>query len=151
MRRLLRIALLTLCLLPTAVRAAGPDDSARAVMSLLEQASAQRLEADYSFALVRGGTPVLCSGHAVVQTPMFRISGNGVEIYCDGVSLRYLDPQAREEYIEPAVGLEDYLKENIADIRDFKASNIVITPRSDSRSMFEAPQTGSDWVVTDLR
>lgn len=132
-------------------RAAEPDRSLDEIKAVLEKIPGHRAEADYSFKLMQGGTAVNCAGHAVVQDNMFHISGNGMEIYCNGKTIIYLDPEKKEAYIEDAIRLEEYIKGNIASIREFKTSLFRIHDISGDCSEFEAPKFDGSWVVTDLR
>lgn len=131
--------------------AGTPDSSIAGLSEILAELPGNRIEADYSFSLMQNDVPVLCSGHAVLQQGYFHISGNGLEIFCDGTIVTYMDFEAKEAYVESAVRLEDYIRNNLQSVKDFKVKNVRKAPASDDISVFKAPATGQDWVMTDLR
>lgn len=152
MRRLAYItAILSLLLTSGISGAASGTDTDKELQKVLRLIEGHRVECDYSFSIVENGIPVLFNGHAVFQTGYFHISGNGLEIYCDGKDIRYLDLEAKEAYIESAVRIEEYIASNIGNVKDLKTGNIKSAQPSDDLSVFTAPELGPEWVVTDLR
>ena len=153
--KLIARILTILCLLPIAGRmevcATEPDRSMEELRSVLEKLPGNRIEADYSFKLMQGRTAVNCNGHAVLQDKCFHVFGNGMDIYCNGQTITYLDPDRKEAYIEDAVKLDEYVKANLDAIRDLKTSRVSSSKASDNLSEFDAPELDGDWVVTDLR
>ena len=107
-----------------------------------------RIRVNYSFVMQK----VQCSGSITVQIPCFKASGNGLDIYSDGITRWTVDPESKEVYIENAEGPDDYLK-YLLDIENLKLSDLVSTPLSDDLSMFvfDVSALDSSWVVTDLR
>ena len=107
-----------------------------------------RVRVDYSFVMQK----VHCSGTITVQIPCFKASGNGIDVYSDGVTRWTVDPESKEVYIEEAEGPDDYLK-YLLDIEDLKLSDLTTTPITDDLSMFvfDVSKLDSSWVVTDLR
>lgn len=131
--------------------AAEPDKSLEELKAVLEKVPGHRVEADYAFSLMQGKTAINCTGHAVIQENLFHIVGNGMEIYCNGTTITYLDPVRKEAYIENAVRLDQYVKANLSSIRGLKTSRVSVTAVSDNLAEFDAPVFDEDWVVTDLR
>lgn len=146
MKRLAAI-LLFLCMSCPRGAASLPEE----MVSLLAKAQDHRVEADYSFSVTSGDVPVLYSGHAVFQGDRFRISGNGLEIYCDGRTISCLDFNAREAYIEDAVRIDEYIDGSIGSVRDFKSSSVSVHELSSDDSVFSVPDLDAGWVITDLR
>ncbi len=112
------------------------------------------------------------TGNAVIsfQGTSFKMSGNGIEAYCDGVSFWTLDKEAREVYIESLTPeSEEYMRELSAKLMELKqnSKSSFISPegqevhikvnsikKSDGKdiSSFRPSQKfDSSWVVTDLR
>lgn len=148
MKRLAAILSLTLICLAQGAKA---QDLPVELTSILYQVPDHLVELDYSFSIVKDKVPVLFSGHAVLQSNCFHISGNGLEIYCNGDTIEYRDYERKEAYIESAVRLEDYIKDNIGSVKDFKATNVKVSPPTGDASLFNAPAPGDGWVSTDLR
>lgn len=107
-----------------------------------------RVRVNYSFVMQK----VHCNGTITVQIPCFKASGNGIDVYSDGITRWTVDQESREVYIENAEGPEDYAM-YLLDIEDLKLSDMVSTPLSDDLSMFVFDVSALDgsWVVTDLR
>ena len=137
--------------LVSAICFAGTPDGMAELDRIFAELAGNRIEVDYSFSLMQNEVPVLCSGHAVFQQKYFHISGNGLEIFNDGTTITYMDFEAKEAYVESAVRMEDYIKENLKSVRDLKISNFRKLPESDDLSAFKAPEPGPEWVMTDLR
>ena len=152
MKRFAYITAMLACLLTCGLfYGAGRTETSAELKRILNQIDGHRVECDYSFSINENGVPVIFSGHAILQTGYFRISGNGLEIYCDGKAIHYLDMEAKEAYVESAVRLEDYIASNIGNVQDLKTSNVKSTLPSDDLSVFMVPELGSEWVITDLR
>lgn len=139
MKRLIVIALLSLFCF-----AAGAQD----LDTVRKKLDVSRIRVDYSFIMQK----VHCSGTITVQIPCFKASGNGIDVYSDGVTRWTVDPESKEVYIEDAEGPDDYLK-YLLDIEDLKLSDLVSSPISDDLSMFifDVSKLDGSWVVTDLR
>lgn len=137
-----RFALITL-MLGLCIAAAAQDLDA-----IRKKLDVSRIRVDYSFVMQK----VHCSGTITVQIPCFKASGNGIDVYSDGITRWTVDPESKEVYIENAEGPDDYLK-YLLDIEDLKLSDLVSTPLSDDLSMFvfDVKALDSSWVVTDLR
>ena len=148
-----RLALTILLSLSAAClfNATGKDDSLKELDKVLSVLPGHRVGADYSFKIMQGDVPVLFSGHATLQSGYFRISGNGLEIYCDGNSISYLDFKAKEVYVDSAQMLEDYIRANMNSITDLRVEKVKTEEQSDDISIFVVPALDDSWVVTDLR
>lgn len=123
------------------------------VAKVLSKLEANRISATYDCVIDQNGIPVHLSGNAVVQGGCFHIAGNGIEIFCDSEKLCYKDPESKEVYIEDAVNLESYIKDNIASVKDIKLTNVKYAPLSEDMSAFtlDTAALGKSWTVTDLR
>lgn len=123
------------------------------VMALLEQRMQNRISADYSFYIDRDGTKILFSGNVLVQDDMFRIKGNGVEVYSDSAAFYVVDRKAKEVCIESCKKVEEYIKENVSNVQDLRISNVVRENKSQDISafVFIPDELGAGWVITDLR
>ncbi len=138
------------------------------VMSAQEQ-ECLTFDVDYSMEVTESAK---LSGNAVVtiQDNAYRMSGNGIEAYCDGSSIWMLDNEAKEVYIEsvgsasesylsnPAQVLKELSKEQegtytLDDGRKvhIKVNSIKKSDRKDVSSFRPTVEFNSDWVVTDLR
>lgn len=116
--------------------------------TIRQKLGVSRIRVNYSFVMQK----VHCSGTITVQIPCFKASGNGIDVYSDGVSRWTVDPESKEVYIENAEGPDDYLK-YLVDIEDLKLSDLVSSPISDDIAMFvfDVSKLDDSWVVTDLR
>lgn len=88
-------------------------------MSLLdrlsERISKSCLELDYSYSLRISGVNNIGQGRLQCQGYMWKMAGNGVEMYCDSSALWVVDPANKEVVIEPAeVGEKVQLQTNPA-------------------------------------
>jgi hypothetical protein len=88
-------------------------------MSLLdrlsERISKSCLELDYSYSLRISGVSNIGQGRLQCQGYMWKMAGNGVEMYCDSSALWVVDPANKEVVIEPAeVGEKVQLQTNPA-------------------------------------
>ena len=133
-----------LCILAFLCLSAGAQD----IDAIRRKLDVSRVRVNYSFVMQK----VYCNGTITVQIPCFKASGNGIDVYSDGVTRWTVDPESKEVYIENAEGPDDYAK-YLLDIEDLKLSDLVSTPISDDLSMFvfDVSKLDSSWVVTDLR
>ena len=69
---------------------------------LSEKISKSCLELDYSYSVRLSGINNLGQGHLQCQGYMWKMVGNGVEMYCDSTSVWVVDPTNKEVVIEPA-------------------------------------------------
>ncbi len=88
-------------------------------MSLLDRLSERMskscLELDYSYSLRISGVNNIGQGRLQCQGYMWKMAGNGVEMYCDSSALWVVDPANKEVVIEPAeVGEKVQLQTNPA-------------------------------------
>lgn len=115
------------------------------------------------------------SGDAVVQGDCYHLVGNGIEIFCDGVSRWTMDAEAKEVYIEDAEETQNLLQEFLkyaSDIKygkdavsgtftdplddnvvKFNLTSIEFTDATDDLSGFvlDVESLDNSFVVTDLR
>ena len=132
----------------------------------------------FSYALtVQEKVPVRTNGTALIDGECYRISGNGLDIYCDGSTKWTVDTQAKEVYLEPSDGTREFLADPSAWLemvhnltvgekvvsgvfRDpagseisFRFTSITSAPQSGTTTgfTFDTSSLGSGWVVTDLR
>ncbi|MGM9749003.1 MAG: outer membrane lipoprotein carrier protein LolA [Candidatus Cryptobacteroides sp.] len=75
--------------------------------TFVDNASSSRMVFDYTYKAESRGVPVSGSGTATVQDGCFILSGDGLEIYCDGKERWTVDTQAREVVIEPVQDASD--------------------------------------------
>lgn len=69
---------------------------------LSESISKSCLELDYSYSVRISGVNNVGQGRLFCQGYMWKMAGNGVEMYCDSTSLWVLDAPNKEVVIEPA-------------------------------------------------
>lgn len=69
---------------------------------LSEKISKSCLELDYSYSVRLSGINNLGQGHLQCQGYMWKMVGNGVEMYCDSTSVWVVDPANKEVVIESA-------------------------------------------------
>ena len=69
---------------------------------LSERISKSCLELDYSYSVRISGINNVGQGHLQCQGYMWKMVGNGVEMYCDSTSVWVVDPTNKEVVIEPA-------------------------------------------------
>ncbi len=85
-------------------------DSASFAQSVWQRFSASVSDYDVSFSYsfsMKSKTVITGTGTADVQGNMFSVTGNGLEIKCDGVSRWTVDQSAQEVYIESVEGDTD--------------------------------------------
>ena len=123
------------------------------VAKVLEKLGTNRVSATYDCTIVQNNIPVRLSGKALVQGNCFHLNGNGMEIWCDGEKLWYVDPESKEVYIENALMLDEYIKENIGAVKDINLTDVLYSEISEDLSAFRLDTAALDksWVVTDLR
>lgn len=168
--------LLSLCvsLLVTVLQTQQPS-----ILDAFRQKSEEECVAvDYEFATVISGVNTTGEGSVEVQGDSYHMSGNGIEIYCDGNTTWMIDDYAKEVFIEAAdsqsagflanpVLLLMNLDENVAaykvegnkinmELSEGMTIEIVIkSMRGISAKKSEAfrPSTrfDSSWIITDLR
>lgn len=123
------------------------------VAKVLEKLGTNRVCATYDCTIIQNNIPVSLSGKALVQGNCFHLNGNGMEIWCDSEKLWYVDPKSKEVYIENALMLDEYIKENIGAVKDINLTNVSYSEISEDLSAFRLDTAALDksWVVTDLR
>lgn len=149
------------------------QDSTESLKQLLE---GNRVS--FSYALTaQDKVQVRSDGTALIDGECYRISGNGLEIYCDGSTKWTVDTHAKEVYLESSDGTREFLANPSAWLgqvhnltvgekvvsgifRDpagseisFRFTSITSSPQSGTTSgfTFDTSSLGSGWVVTDLR
>ena len=69
---------------------------------LSERISKSCLELDYRYSVRISGINNVGQGHLQCQGYMWKMVGNGVEMYCDSTSVWVVDPTNKEVVVEPA-------------------------------------------------
>ena len=107
----------------TAVLMAGAGLHAQ---EILTRFSTDRISCKYSYTI---DVPITLNfeGDALVQGECYHLNGNGIEIFCDGVSRWTVDSEAREVYIENAEEVENIIEEFLTYSKDIKASGNTLT------------------------
>ena len=132
----------------------------------------------FSYALTtQEKVPIKTDGTALIDGECYRITGNGLDIYCDGSTKWTVDTQAKEVYLEPSDGTQEFLANPSAWLgqvhnltvgekvvsgvfRDpagaeisFRFTSITSSPQSGTTTgfTFDTSSLGSGWVITDLR
>ena len=97
-------------------------------------------------------TPLKLSGTLTIQGECYRAQGNGMEIYCDGVTRWTVDPEAKEVYVETSGGLEELLLYRDS-LTELKLSEVKYQPLSEDLSafVFDTAALDPSWIITDLR
>ena len=140
-------------------------------------ASGNRVSFNYNVG-VKGKAPVVMAGKVVIDGDCYSIRGNGLEVYCDGVTKWTVDKESKEVYMEAAESARDFIVNpeawigNVKNLKvdktsasgiyhddyqnvdlTFRFSSIKSSPLSGSPDgfAFDTSSLGSDWVVTDLR
>ena len=66
---------------------------------------------DISYVLEMSSTDITGEGKVEFQGNAYHLSGNGIEVYCDGKDVWLVDPSAKEVYIEPvSEGVDAYMQ-----------------------------------------
>lgn len=68
---------------------------------LYEDFSSKLVTLDISYVLEMASADVVGEGIVEFQDNAYRLSGNGIEVCCDGIDVWLMDPAAKEVYIEP--------------------------------------------------
>lgn len=150
------------------------QDNTAALKQLLD---GNRVSFKYSLTM-QDKVQVRTNGTALIDGECYSISGNGLEIYCDGSTKWTIDSEAREVYLESSEGTREFLADPAAWLelvhnltvgekavsgvfRDpaqgteisFRFTSISSSPQSGSTSgfVFDTSSLGPGWVVTDLR
>lgn len=120
---------------------------------ILSKAETSRVSVAYDCTIMQQDVPMKFKGVALLQGNCFTLKGNGMEIYCDGKTLVYVDPASKEAYYEDASGLEEYIRSNAGAVREMKLSDVRYEELSDDLSdfRFNTLDLDSRWVITDLR
>ncbi len=122
--------------------------------------------------------PIRTDGTALIDGACYRISGNGLDIYCDGSTKWTVDTEAREVYLETSDGTREFLADPAAWLGQvhnltvgeravsgvfvdpaqgteisFRFTSITGTSLSGSTEgfSFDVSSLGKDWIITDLR
>ena len=145
MKQLL-ITLLTALFLPLA---AGAQQTQLAELAAHLQTDRISLRYDCTYTQ---DAPLRLTGTLLIQGECYSARGNGMEIYCDGVTRWTVDPESKEVYIENAEGLEELVAYRDS-LSDLTLSDVRYLPLSEDLSgfRFNTSALGNDWVVTDLR
>ena len=94
------IMLLSLCLILLAAIGPVPQSS---LLDTIRQKSAQEcVVVDYEFTATLSGVSTYGEGMVYIQGNSYHMSGNGLEIYCDGETTWMIDESAKEVFVEAA-------------------------------------------------
>ena len=78
---------------------------------LYEDFSRNLVTLDISYVLEMASTDITGEGKVEFQGNAYHLSGNGIEVYCDGKDVWLVDPSAKEVYIEPvSEGVDAYMQ-----------------------------------------
>jgi len=127
--------------------------SETSALEILSQRQDRRITLSYSFTANQNGTDIQFTGQATAQDNCFRITANGLEIYCDSTAFYVVDRKAKEVCIDSAKSIEDYVIENAGSVKNLKVFDTVTEARSDNLSifLFDLSALDKNWVITDLR
>lgn len=158
--------------------ASAQDTNTDPVQIMRERLTQGRVTMNYYFKTEKGKTSVVDKGVMTVEGNCFCSKGSGIEIRNDGRTQWYIDPKAKEIYIEDSNGLEDLFsnpkiyEELLSDLQIsdneisgnyhngrsgdktfFRMTNIKSSPAVNDSTIFkfDARQLDSEWLVTDLR
>lgn len=132
-------ALLSLCA-PAGLQAAGNDP----VKAFADRVAASLVKFGYSYEMIDGDVKMTGSGSVSVQGDSYRMSGDGLEIWCDGRSVCTVDDSAKEVVIEPLWAGSGAFVNPAAAIRDIDTG--FSWDDSGSRTVFN----GQDVLVYEL-
>lgn len=126
------------------------------ITEILSMISTHRVDVSYSCEINVSETTVSVEGHITAQQNYYYVSGNGLDIYCDGQSRWTVDREAREVYIEQACGLEEFISDPdsyLGALSDLKIKDVKYSSLEDGASIFrfDTKSLDNSWVVTDLR
>lgn len=179
MKRYFRICLLLLSLLALPAGAAGQSaaQDGEILAKVLEWVASRRISASYRYE-TGGEVTVTGSGTLLLDGGCYLLRGNGLDVYCDGVTRWTVDPAAKEVYIEAAAEGQDYFSHpeafvsQVSGLREeggtitgvftdsgkgtvirFSFSSIVGSPQQHRTQefAFDTAALDASWVVTDLR
>lgn len=126
------------------------------ISEILSMVPTHRVDAAYSCNVNLSGTEVRMQGAIRAQQNYYFVSGNGLDIYCDGTARWTVDNEAKEVYIEPATGLDEFLTDPesyLGALSGLEIKNVRYSkPDADlSGYRFDTDSLDSSWVITDLR
>lgn len=150
------------------------QDSTASLRQLLEGS-----RVSFKYALTtQDKVQVRSDGSALIDGECYRITGNGLDIFCDGTTKWTVDTDAKEVYLESSDGTREFLANPAAWLeqvhnltvgekvvsgvfRDpaqgteisFRFTSITGSPQSGTTEgfTFDTSSLGPGWVVTDLR
>ena len=89
---------------------ARPAQGNAVLNSLYSKMSASCVSMDYSFTMNSSDVKVVGSGSVMVQDSAYSMTGNGLQIICDGKTVWIIDAESKEVMIEsPSQGDEAYM------------------------------------------
>lgn len=136
------ILILSVCLMAQA--------SAQNISDLAAKLAECRIELSYD-CMVGTDAPVHFKGNLTAQGNCYHLTGNGMDIWCDGSTRWSMDVEAKELYIETSNGVEEVLAYQGA-VSEISLSDIVITENPDEGNFsFAVSGLDDSWVITDLR
>jgi outer membrane lipoprotein-sorting protein len=77
------------------------DAMSRSLSEFLKMVSDSQVSFEYSFVMNREGAKITGDGSVTLQDDAFRLSGNGLEMWCDGSTSWTVDRSAEEILIQP--------------------------------------------------
>ena len=176
----MRIIMSLLSLIVPLLVTAFAQEPQNSVLDELRQncSAGECISVDYEFTSKMSDVKVVGEGTVLVQGNAYHMTGNGLEIYCDGSSTWMIDKSACEVVIETADSKEaGYLANPLILLMNLEksssayrvAGNTITIELSDGTVLvidikdletvekrrpeaFRPPvEFGSDWIVTDLR
>ena len=93
---------------------AGSDGDGFSLEKLEEKINSSEISFSYTYSAARGNITMSGKGKALLQGEAFRLEVDGMEVYCDGVTMWTLDREAEELVIEHYDGLHAGLAANPA-------------------------------------
>lgn len=151
-RNLLNILSAVLILSAGAVSAQTPDRIVEDIRAAAEDAF---VSVSYMLEAKVDGALISDEGVVCAQDDLWCLKGRTVEIYTCGDGTWILHPEAKEAMVEPKWTYNDLevfyrtLSSASADEMHVKVLSKTVTERKPAS--FFVPETGSDWIVTDLR
>ncbi len=139
--------------LPTGISSAQIND--RLIEEIMTDASDACVTLTYSLDAKVDDATVSDSGTVVAQDDLWCLKGETLEIYtcADGTWILY--PESQEAMIEPRWTYDDlkaFYRNLLSSSGNEVGLNITSKVISEKRPVsYFVPETGSDWVVTDLR
>ena len=124
--------------------------TAQTIEELAAMLATNRVELSYD-CMAGQGAPVHFSGRLTAQGNCYHLTGNGLDIWCDGTTRWSLDPEAKEVYIESSEGIREVLSYRNS-ISEISVSDVKITASPEEASFFfDVSKLDNSWVITDLR